>query len=84
MKRNMGTLDRVLRTTIAAPALIVLALVVLEAGSLSSVAALVLAGVMLSTSAIGFCPAYVPFGISTLSRSGFSSGRQLIRGGRAS
>ena len=70
MKRNMGTVDRLLRTTVAAPALIVLGLVVLEVGSALSVAALVLAGVMLSTSAIGFCPAYVPFGISTLSRPG--------------
>lgn len=78
MKRNMGTVDRVLRATVAAPALIVIGLVVLEVGSLFSVAALVLAGVMLSTSAIGFCPAYVPFGISTLSRSEVRSGPTQI------
>ena len=78
MKRNMGTVDRVLRTTVAAPALVLLGLVVLEVGSLLSVAALVLAGVMLSTSAIGFCPAYAPLGISTLSRSEASSGPTRI------
>ena len=78
MMRNMGTVDRVLRTTVAAPALVLLGLVVLEVGSLLSVAALVLAGIMLSTSAIGFCPAYVPFGISTLSRSEAGSGPTRI------
>ena len=67
MKRNMGTLDRVLRTVIAAPALIIVGLVVFEVGSVLSVVAFVLAGVMLAASAVGFCPNYVPFGVSTLS-----------------
>ena len=66
MKRNMGTLDRVLRTVIVAPALIIVGLVVFEVGSVLSIVAFVLAGVMLATSAVGFCPNYVPLGISTL------------------
>lgn len=74
MKRNMGTLDRVLRTVIAAPALIIVGLVVFEVGSVLSIVAFVLAGVMLATSAVGFCPNYVPFGISTLSPTAASHG----------
>jgi hypothetical protein len=68
MKRNMGTLDRVLRTVVAAPVLIVIGLVVFQFGSLLSIVALVLAGVMLATSAVGFCPLYALLGISTSPR----------------
>ena len=74
MKRNMGTLDRVLRTVIIAPALIVVGLVVVEVGSVLSIVAFALAGAMLATSAVGFCPNYVPFGISTLSPTAVSRG----------
>ncbi len=63
MKRNMGTLDRIIRTIIAA-VIIVLYLT----GQISGTAAIVLgiiAIIFLMTSLIGFCPIYVPFGIST-------------------
>ena len=65
MKRNMGTLDRLLRTVVVAPVLIVISLAVFGAGSVLGIVALVFAGIMLATSAVGFCPAYTLFGIST-------------------
>ena len=65
MPRNMGTLDRALRLLIAAPALTALGLLAFAPGTAPSVVALALAGVMLATSATGFCPLYVPLGIST-------------------
>jgi Protein of unknown function (DUF2892) len=68
VKQNMGSLDRILRTVIVAPVLIVLGLVVFEVGSLPSIIAFVLAGVMLATSAVGFCPLYLVLGISTCPR----------------
>ena len=74
MKRNMGTLDRVFRTVVVAPALIIVASVVFSVGSVLSIVAFVLAGVMLTTSAVGFCPNYVPLGISTLSPTAGSRG----------
>ena len=68
MKRNMGTVDRALRTFAVAPTLIVLGLAVLGIGSVLGVAALVVAGIMLATSAVAHCPLYTPFGISTRHR----------------
>lgn len=68
MKHNMGTADRALRAFVAAPLLAVLGLAVLEAGSVLSVVALVLAAVMVATSAVGFCPLYSLLGISTCPR----------------
>jgi hypothetical protein len=70
MKRNMGTLDRVLRTVVVAPVVIVISLAVFGAGSVLGVVALVFAGVMLATAAVGFCPTYTLFGISTRRRVG--------------
>ena len=66
MKRNMGNLDRGIRVVIA---VVVAALIV--TGTVSGVLAIVLgvlAAVFLLTSAIGFCPLYVPFGINTCQR----------------
>ncbi len=63
MKTNMGTLDRAIRTGAA-----VLIGILLLTGTLSGTVAIVLgifAIVFLLTSAIGFCPAYYPFGFST-------------------
>ena len=65
MKRNMGSADRLLRTVIVAPAAIVLSVTVFGAWSIAGMVALVFAGVMLATAATGFCPTYIPFGIST-------------------
>ena len=75
MKRNMGTVDRALRTFAAAPVLIVFSLAVFGIGSVLGIAALVVAGIMLSTSAVGYCPLYTPFGISTRHRAATTAPR---------
>ena len=64
MTRNMGTWDRGLRTFIVAPAAIVAAFIV-GAGTIGGVILFVVAGIMLVTSATGFCPIYTVIGIST-------------------
>jgi hypothetical protein len=63
MKKNMGTADRVIRTVVA----VVIALLYFT-GTISGTLAVVLSIVAIAfllTSAISFCPVYVPFGIST-------------------
>ena len=63
MKQNMGKTDRVLRTVLA-----VIVLVLYFSKQLSDLAAIVLgifALVFLVTSVLGFCPLYVPLGISS-------------------
>lgn len=66
MTRNMGSIDRVLRTLVA------LAIAYLWwAGTISGAlgtALAVLAVVFLVTSMIRFCPLYRPFGLSTCGR----------------
>lgn len=63
MKKNMGTADKVIRVIIA---LVIAGLVYAEVltGTLAIVL-LVLAAVFVLTSLLGFCPLYLPFGIST-------------------
>ncbi|MCF3107628.1 DUF2892 domain-containing protein [Niabella sp. CC-SYL272] len=63
MKKNIGTTDKIVRLLVA---------IVIIAGYwtnlISGVAAImlgILAGVLLLTVFIGFCPLYVPFGIDT-------------------
>lgn len=66
MKPNMGTIDRTLRTAAA-----LLVIVLYLAGYISGTVAIVLGVVALAfllTSAIGWCPAYVPLGLSTRRR----------------
>lgn len=63
MKKNMGTIDRVIRI-IAAIAVVALYL----GGQLSGAAAVVLgifAAVFIATSVIGTCPLYLPLKIDT-------------------
>jgi len=63
MKKNMGALDRILRTIAA-----VVIAVMLISGVLKAALAIflgVLAVVFLLTSAVAFCPLYVPLKIST-------------------
>lgn len=67
MKHNMGSIDRGLRALIIAP-LLVLAAWALGFGTVLGIIAVVLAVVMVFTAAIGFCPLYVPFGLSTCPR----------------
>jgi hypothetical protein len=67
MRVNMGSIDRLVRTFVVTPVLIVVAIVV-GAGSVAGIVLLALAAVMLATSAFGFCPLYKLFGIDTRSR----------------
>lgn len=64
MKRNMGTVDRLIRGFIIAPAAIVWAGVAGWTG-LWAIVALAVAGIMLATAALGFCPLYALLRIDT-------------------
>lgn len=67
MKKNMGAVDRTIRTLLA----IIMAILVFTGavkGALAYVLA-ILTVIFLVTSLIGFCPLYVPFKISTLKKS---------------
>jgi Inner membrane protein YgaP-like, transmembrane domain len=57
MTTNMSKLDRGLRAFVVAPAAIIAALAV-GAGSVAGIVLLVIAGIMLATGAVGFCPLY--------------------------
>jgi hypothetical protein len=81
MIRNMGSLDRGVRAFVVAPVAIMLAFIV-GASTVAGVILFVLAGIMLATSAIGFCPNYVWLGIST-SPSGLNRVGHHIRHGHA-
>jgi uncharacterized membrane protein YkgB len=68
MKKNMGKTDRIVRTVIA-----VLLGFLLWNGTISGTLGTVLTVVAIAflvTSAIAWCPAYMPFGISTDKQSG--------------
>lgn len=80
VKRNMGSVDRLLRAFVVAPVLIVLSVSVFGVGSALGIVALVFAGVMVVTSVVGFCPAYTPLGMST--RGGVSTHGHVRPGGR--
>ncbi len=63
MKSNMGTIDRIFRLSVA-----VIIAVLYFTGQLSGIAAIILgivAVAFLLTSLIGWCPLYLPFGLST-------------------
>ena len=62
MKKNMGTTDRVIRAIVGIAALVVSFLVPSLAWQ---IVLWVVSALMLITSAIGVCPAYMPFRIST-------------------
>ncbi len=64
MKINLGSADRRLRAFVVAPVLVLAGLVAGPAGWLAIVL-YVLAGVMLATSAVSFCPLYALFGFRT-------------------
>jgi len=63
MKKNMGTIDIVIRILIAILIAILFFTKVIT-GALGIVL-LVLAGIFILTSLLGFCPLYLPFGINT-------------------
>jgi len=63
MNQNMGTVDRIIRL-----AAVVVIVVLYYLGDLSGTLAIILGIVALAflvTSLIGWCPAYLPFGLST-------------------
>lgn len=64
MKQNMGSVDRLVRGLVLAPALLVVAWVV-GIGSVAGVVAAVLAVLMIGTAAVGTCPLYLPFHLDT-------------------
>lgn len=63
MKTNMGTADKVIRILIA----IVIAVLYFtdQISGTAAIILLIVAGIFILTSFIGFCPLYWPFGIST-------------------
>jgi hypothetical protein len=63
MNANVGNADKLIRLLIAAVAAILAFSV--GAGSLLGIVLLLVAGVMLVTAAVGFCPLYRLFGMST-------------------
>ncbi len=66
MKQNMGKTDRVLRTVLA-----VIVIVLYFSKQLSGLAAIILGAlalIFLATSLFGFCPIYVPLGISSIKK----------------
>lgn len=63
MSKNESGIDRVIRVIIAIAAVVVAAIV--GFGSVLSWVLLAVAAIMLITAAVGFCPLYRVFGIST-------------------
>lgn len=63
MKKNMGSIDRILRVIIAI-AVFALYFSGIISGTLGIIL-ITLSSVFLLTSLIGFCPLYAPFGINT-------------------
>jgi amino acid transporter len=66
MKKNMGTIDRVIRVLLA-----ILVGILYLTGNISGIAAIILgifAIAFIVTSLIGFCPLYVPLHISTIGK----------------
>lgn len=67
MTRNMRNLDRGLRAFVVAPAAVIAAVLV-GAGTVGGILLFALAGVMLATSAVGFCPLYALLRINSRGR----------------
>lgn len=63
MKKNMGSIDKVVRIVLALVIVVLYATNVLS-GTLGFVL-LAVAAIFVLTSLISFCPLYLPFGIST-------------------
>jgi hypothetical protein len=63
MKKNMGTIDKVIRILVAI-VVVVLYFTKVISGTLGIIL-LILAGIFVVTSVLGLCPLYLPFGLST-------------------
>ena len=66
MKKNMGTVDKVIRVLVAVVVLILYFTNVIT-GTLA-VILLILAGILVVTSLIGFCPLYALFDLNTVKK----------------
>ena len=64
MKKNLGTIDRIVRIALAI-AILLLWYKETISGTVALIG-LIVAGIFIVTSFISFCPLYWPFGISTL------------------
>ena len=63
MKKNMGTLDRIIRSLLA-----IVVVILYLTGTISGIAAIILgvfAAIFIATSIVGYCPAYTVLKIST-------------------
>jgi len=63
MKKNMGTIDKVIRILVAV-VVVILYFTNVISGTLGIIL-LVLSAVFVATSLLSFCPLYLPLGIST-------------------
>ena len=63
MKKNMGTVDKVIRVLVAV-IILVLYFTHVITGTLAGIL-LIVAGIFVVTSLLGTCPLYIPLGIST-------------------
>lgn len=63
MKKNMGLIDKVIRILVAV-VIIALYFANVITGTLAIIL-LILAGIFILTSLLGFCPLYLPIGLST-------------------
>ena len=66
MKKNMGSVDRIIRILVAVVIAILYFTHVLSGPV--AIVLLVLAGIFVATSFMSFCPLYFPFGISTIKK----------------
>jgi hypothetical protein len=67
MKRNMGLIDRLIRAVVVAPGALAWAAAMGWSG-VWAVVAVAVAGVMLVTALVGFCPLYALLEIDTTAR----------------
>ncbi len=66
MNRNMGTVDKAMRILFAATVGILYVMGVINGIPAAIVGGL--AGIMVLTSLVGFCPLYLPIGLSTVKK----------------
>jgi Protein of unknown function (DUF2892) len=63
MKKNMGTLDRIIRLLIAITIVALYYFKVID--NIAAVILLIVSAIFILTSLVGACPLYLPLGIST-------------------
>lgn len=66
MKKNMGTIDRIIRILIAVTVIILYFSNAIN--GTSAIVLLVLSGILMITGLIGLCPLYLPFGFKTFKK----------------